>query len=94
MKEDRGEICIFSPKREGTCRKTASPTGADGRIRTGDLILTKDALYLLSYISAPFIRRTQGLLYYRRRRNAIPWNEKIGFAQTFYNSGPGYCLGL
>ena len=52
MKEDRGEICKFSPKREGTCRKTASPTGADGRIRTGDLILTKDALYLLSYISA------------------------------------------
>ena len=31
--------------------------GADTRIRTGDLILTKDALYLLSYISkvhAPF----------------------------------------
>ena len=27
-------------------------SGADGRIRTGDLILTKDALYLLSYISA------------------------------------------
>ena len=26
--------------------------GADTRIRTGDLILTKDALYLLSYISA------------------------------------------
>ncbi len=25
--------------------------GADTRIRTGDLILTKDALYLLSYIS-------------------------------------------
>ena len=25
--------------------------GADDRIRTGDLILTKDALYLLSYIS-------------------------------------------
>ena len=25
--------------------------GADGRIRTGDLILTKDALYRLSYIS-------------------------------------------
>ena len=29
--------------------------GADGRIRTGDLILTKDALYLLSYISASVI---------------------------------------
>ena len=27
-------------------------SGADGRIRTGDLILTKDALYRLSYISA------------------------------------------
>ena len=26
---------------------------ADGRIRTGDLILTKDALYRLSYISTP-----------------------------------------
>ena len=26
-------------------------SGADTRIRTGDLILTKDALYLLSYIS-------------------------------------------
>ena len=32
--------------------------GADGRIRTGDLILTKDALYLLSYISTLFYRRT------------------------------------
>ncbi len=29
----------------------ASGRGADGRIRTGDLILTKDALYRLSYIS-------------------------------------------
>ncbi len=27
--------------------------GADSQIRTGDLILTKDALYLLSYISMP-----------------------------------------
>ena len=71
MKEDRGEICKFRPKREGTCRKTASPTGADGRIRTGDLILTKDALYLLSYISALRISRTQELLYYRPREKAI-----------------------
>ena len=28
--------------------------GADDRSRTGDLILTKDALYLLSYISRCF----------------------------------------
>ena len=34
----------FSKKLKGFC-------GADGRIRTGDLILTKDALYRLSYIS-------------------------------------------
>ncbi len=27
-----------------------APFGADNRIRTGDLILTMDALYLLSYI--------------------------------------------
>ena len=31
---------------------SASPCGADDQIRTGDLILTKDALYRLSYISA------------------------------------------
>ncbi len=31
---------------------TAPGLRADGRIRTGDLILTKDALYRLSYISA------------------------------------------
>ena len=29
--------------------------GADNRIRTGDLILTKDVLYLLSHISECFI---------------------------------------
>ena len=37
-----------------------SKVGADSQIRTGDLILTKDALYLLSYISkayAPFLGR-------------------------------------
>ena len=35
---------------------SASSYGADGRIRTGDLILTKDALYRLSYIStSPFL---------------------------------------
>ncbi len=31
-------------------------SGADDRIRTGDLILTKDALYLLSYISIDNVR--------------------------------------
>ena len=36
--------------------------GADTRIRTGDLILTKDALYLLSYISMLLHRATN--IYY------------------------------
>ena len=31
--------------------------GADDQIRTGDLILTKDALYRLSYISTSFDAR-------------------------------------
>ena len=37
--------------------------GADSQIRTGDLILTKDALYLLSYISkfyAPYKKGHSG----------------------------------
>ena len=38
-------------KEAGTARFLASNVGADSQIRTGDLILTKDALYLLSYIS-------------------------------------------
>ncbi len=37
-------------------------SGADTRIRTGDLILTKDALYLLSYISTLLHRATD--IYY------------------------------
>ena len=37
-------------------------SGADTRIRTGDLILTKDALYLLSYISTLLHRATN--IYY------------------------------
>ena len=51
----------FSLKRGGSAhatKKSPSPSicegdfdGADSQIRTGDLILTKDALYLLSYIS-------------------------------------------
>ena len=42
QKEEKPENAVFS----------GLFNGADGRIRTGDLILTKDALYLLSYISA------------------------------------------
>ena len=58
--------------------------GADGRIRTGDLILTKDALYLLSYISAFRISRTQVLLYYSQREKAIGYWQNNGRAATFY----------
>ena len=47
--------------------------GADDRIWTGDLILTKDALYRLSYIST--LCSTQGWLYYMYLKKAIDiWN--------------------
>ena len=49
---------------------SASSYGADGRIRTGDLILTKDALYRLSYISAAPFPLTRDLLYYTSRQKA------------------------
>ena len=43
-----GAFCIKkSPEQSGLC----FDDGAAGQIRTGDLILTKDALYLLSYSS-------------------------------------------
>ena len=38
--------------------------GADTRIRTGDLILTKDALYLLSYISIFLLPHRATNIYY------------------------------
>ena len=38
----------------------ASFVGADSQIRTGDLILTKDALYLLSYISKFYAPHNKG----------------------------------
>ena len=40
----------FCPKHEKSPAKCKA-YGADNQIRTGDLILTKDALYQLSYIS-------------------------------------------
>ena len=52
MQVNMAELSKIKPKQEEAPRKIARCCGADGRIRTGDLILTKDALYLLSYISA------------------------------------------
>ena len=37
--------------KEKRSKASFAPYGADNQIRTGDLILTKDALYRLSYIS-------------------------------------------
>ena len=51
MKGSNAESFKNRPKQRKRTRISASPYGADDRIRTGDLILTKDALYLLSYIS-------------------------------------------
>ncbi len=40
-------------KKSGTIAPLLCPSGAATRIRTGDLILTKDALYQLSHSSVP-----------------------------------------
>ena len=50
-------------KQKRNRRKSIPFPGADSQIRTGDLILTKDALYLLSYISkhyAPLFKGHSG----------------------------------
>ena len=44
-------------------------SGADTRIRTGDLILTKDALYLLSYISM-LLHRATNIYYHNSKKKA------------------------
>ena len=51
------ELSNYDARKKGN-KKTRNPliqrapgSGADSQIRTGDLILTKDALYRLSYIS-------------------------------------------
>ena len=47
-------------------------TGADTQIRTGDLILTKDALYRLSYISGATV-----IYYTKSQKNARGKIKKI-----------------
>ena len=51
-KQKRAETQCFHPKK----------VGADSQIRTGDLILTKDALYLLSYISKYYAPYRRGIV--------------------------------
>ena len=70
MKGSNAESFKNRPKQRKRTRISASPYGADGRIRTGDLILTKDALYRLSYISAAPFPLTRDLLYYTPRQKA------------------------
>ncbi len=54
--QEGGKAKVFSSKVRNIKRKPPKPEGFRGfgaasQIRTGDLILTKDALYLLSYSS-------------------------------------------
>ena len=49
MQDTTTNSCKFTPKQSEILQVLQDFNGADGRIRTGDLILTKDALYLLSY---------------------------------------------
>ena len=78
------QSCKIRQNKAKSCKNLQDFNGADGRIRTGDLILTKDALYLLSYISAFRISRTQVLLYYSQREKAIGYWQNNGRAATFY----------
>ena len=48
-------------------------TGADTQIRTGDLILTKDALYRLSYIS---VKRGNGDILHPNQEKCKGENQK------------------
>ena len=48
--------------KKGIDQTTDSFSGADSQIRTGDLILTKDALYLLSYISKFYAPSRRGIV--------------------------------
>ena len=54
--------------------------GADTRIRTGDLILTKDALYLLSYIST-LLHRATDIYYHIFAENA---RGNFHFFESFF----------
>ena len=50
----------------------SSDDGAATQIRTGDLILTKDALYLLSYSSKVHAPWGRGMMLWRPRRDLNP----------------------
>ena len=63
MKERRKSLSFTFIKQKALKSADFKAFGADTQIRTGDLILTKDALYLLSYISkihAPYRRGMSG----------------------------------
>ena len=63
--------------------------GAVSQIRTGDLILTKDALYLLSYNSVPCSLS----IIYNNFQNVNSFFEKnqIFFIPTFYPEKQASC---
>ena len=60
---DARALLLTKEKTRNPLIQRAPGDGADSQIRTGDLILTKDALYLLSYISkfyAPYKKGHSG----------------------------------
>ena len=54
--------CFKKNKRKAPKSLDFRAFGADSQIRTGDLILTKDALYLLSYISKYYAPYRRGIV--------------------------------
>ena len=73
--------CRFCPGNKKKHLHFCRCCGADSQIRTGDLILTKDALYLLSYISMPRTGNDDII-------HNLPWFGKGEFAFFFEKKGP------
>src|SRR5690554_6641854 len=70
---------IYTKRQNKVCLLTFN--GADTRIRTGDLILTKDALYRLSYIS----------VFWSGQRESNPQHQ-LGRLRFYHCTIPANCF--
>jgi hypothetical protein len=79
-------LCLHNKQKPRKPYNLRGSRGADGGTRTLDLILTKDVLYRLSYISPP--EKATGLSYTNLAQNAIPYSNFIPRPAFFHG-----CLG-
>ena len=76
MQDLTTQSCKSTPKQSEILQFLQDFNGADGRIRTGDLILTKDVLYLLSYISAVRISSNASVIIQQHGENCKAFKAK------------------